>query len=918
MKKILILIFISLTLVSNIFTQNKKANKEKDEVLNKIHGISDRAAGTHNASNIGLFFENRGKLYPRTLTQGPSGEFPINSGHHYIYRFNPMVAFPGNVIQGRFTTNEEWEAVGGFHNSDSAQIAFSDKPYTWNTQNGWPVKDESGNPVFKSDQDSYSVYNDAGNTKQVLGIQINQTAYAYGITFAQNMIFFKFEVINKSSNNYKGMYFNIYLDEDVGDGSGGVPEYEDDMVAIDPENNLVYMYDSDGFSQDWNGPTGYMGITYLKTPEVNGEELGMTDAHYLVYDYDIDVDTIQYGVISSSRSLYNSSLSSKYFHVASGQNIHFDDPSQLPSSGGDLLFNMSSGPYDINSNDTLTFYTALIAGEDLVGLYNSYEQAKNTIAANFELPKAPDRPTLTGVPGNQKIILYWDNAAELSIDSFSGEADFEGYRIYRSKDRGITWGKIADYDVKNYSGKNTGIQYTYIDSNVINGFEYWYSITAYDRGNDLIPSLESSIGNTLESINTVSAVPRSNAIGREPVSVANVQHLGSGNSNYDLVVDPVDDESLSGNLYSAKFSYKVQKEAGDLKTEVSIIFSDSTITKPYRYGISFVTSSSVDILNMTTGETIGRAGLNYPSGGRNFSLSSEGFNLKLTDDPATPPEYLPEAGDLITISFAVEVVKNNSDIVIVSRPFEIGQKHATSDGVLFSLEPPQIINNVSRVGGTENMEINFTIEDETQIANESYLLSTIGNGFDGNGEGFINLLIRNSYGDTVGVQDSLYNRGTVSFSGLSGEVVFDSQVPPNTGNIFSVETIKPILPNILDKYQFTIMGAVINKTKQTTEMNKIRVVPNPYVVSSLYESELGELRLEPLRQIQFINLPANCTIYIYTVAADKIKTLYHASQSGTATWDLRTESGREVTPGVYIYIVKTDQTQYMERFAIIK
>jgi hypothetical protein len=101
-------------------------------------------------------------------------------------------------------------------------------------------------------------------------------------------------------------------------------------------------------------------------------------------------------------------------------------------------------------------------------------------------------------------------------------------------------------------------------------------------------------------------------------------------------------------------------------------------------------------------------------------------------------------------------------------------------------------------------------------------------------------------------------------------------------------------------------------------MNKIRVVPNPYVVSSLFEPELGELRLEPLRQIQFVNLPAICTIYIFTVAADRVKTLYHNSQGGTETWDLRTESNREVAPGVYIYVVKTDQTQYMERFAIIK
>jgi len=916
MKKRAIYILIMFVLLLNIFPQNKE--DEKGKYFNQITSIKDRAAGIHNASNIGLFFENRGKLYPRTLTQGPSGEFPINSGHHYIYRLNPMVAFPNNVIQGRFTTNEEWEAASGYHNADSAHIAFSDKPSSWNKNLGWPVKDADGNPVFKSDQDSYSVYNDSGNTVEILGIQINQTGYAYGIEFARNMLFYKFEVINQSSNSYEGMYLNIYMDCDVGDGSGGAPEYEDDMVGIDPANNLAYMYDSKGYSKDWNTKTAYMGMVMLKTPMVDGVELGMTDCHYMLYDYDVDVDSIQYGYISSSRSLYNSSLSSKYFHVASDDNIHFDDPSQLPASGGDLLFNMSSGPYKIEPNDTLTFYTAIIAGKDLDDFYNSYEQAKNTVQANFELPKAPDRPTLTGVPGNQRIILYWDNIAELSVDSFSGEIDFEGYRIYRSMNRGIDWDKIVDFDKINSIGDNTGIQYSFIDSTVLNGIEYWYSITAYDRGTDVIPSLESSIGNTLESINTVSVISRSDAIGRTPVSVESVNHYGHGKSNYNLKVDPIDDESLSGNTYSAKFSYLLLKERGNLKTSVTLQITDSSQTKPYSYGISFVDASTVDILNLTTGETVGRSGLGYPPGGRTFILTSEGFNVILSDDLSNPIDFLPEAGDLITINFAVTVIRNNQDTVIAKRPIQLKQKQAISDGVMFSLEPPQVLNNIARIGGTDNIDITFSVDDVSLIKTETYIISTTGNGMDENGEGFISLLIRNSIGDSIAEIDSLSNQSTFLFEGIAGKVTFDSKNPPNVGNIFSVEIVKPIMPNIQDKYKFSIKGPVISIPKQTSEMNKIRVVPNPYLVSSIFEPELGELRLEPLRQIQFINLPSKCTIYIFTVAGDRVKTLYHNSRSGTQTWDLRTESGREVAPGVYIYVVKTEQSQHMERFAIIK
>jgi len=78
------------------------------------------------------------------------------------------------------------------------------------------------------------------------------------------------------------------------------------------------------------------------------------------------------------------------------------------------------------------------------------------------------------------------------------------------------------------------------------------------------------------------------------------------------------------------------------------------------------------------------------------------------------------------------------------------------------------------------------------------------------------------------------------------------------------------------------------------------------------------LRKEPLRQIQFINLPNECTIYIFSVAADKVKTIYHNSNNGTEIWDLRAEGGREIAPGIYIYVVKASGVEYKSKFAIIK
>ena len=254
---------------------------------------------------------------------------------------------------------------------------------------------------------------------------------------------------------------------------------------------IWFTFIDDGLSAEWpDGKTGLMGVQFLKTPEINGVEAGITDMHYVLYDDDeiADRDSILYGLMSSSASLYNSPIGSKYFHIGSNTSLHYDDPSTIPASGLDICAHISSGPFTLSAGDTLTFITAIVAGETLEELLESSAQAQKTVDVNFQLPKPPARPKLSGNAGDGKAILFWDSEAENSIDAFSGNYDFEGYRIYRSKDKGISWTKIAEYDLVNTIGEDKGLRYSYVDTTIINGFEYWYSIT----------SLRSRIGSVRE------------------------------------------------------------------------------------------------------------------------------------------------------------------------------------------------------------------------------------------------------------------------------------------------------------------------------------------------------------------------------------------------------------------------------------
>lgn len=906
-------IFFFLLIISfSLIAQSKKDFEERSNVFEKEFGINDRAAGIHNASNIGLFFENRGKLYPRRLSQGPSGEFPINSTKHYIYRVNPWVGIPGNVVQALHTTNEEWEAVGGYHNNQLAQIAFSDNPATWHPVNGWPIKDKDGNNIFISDQDSYCVYSDSNNAVSVLGLQVAQTGYAFGINMAKNILFYKFEITNNGQNDLSNLYFALYCDIDVGNVSGGVPEYGDDRIDFIKSKNLVYFFD-DGVSSEWpGGKTGFFGIALLKTPSVNGVQLGVTDMHYNLYDDDIDIDTVQYGIMSSSPSLYNSPLGPKFFHLGNNTSLKFDDPSTIPPSGLDLVATLSSGPYNLNRGDTLTFIMAFVAGETKDEMLTYATSAQNIVDADFNLPKPPTRPALFGMGGNQKAILYWDDKAESSLDLSSGIYDFEGYRIYRSNDKGRTWTKIKQFDKINSIGDDTGIQYSFIDTTVVNGFEYWYSITAYDRGNELIESLESPIGNTLDAENTISIIPFSDAAGRLPVGVSSITREGSGESNYEIDISPIDNENLTGNDYLVSFEFVPKKERGELLTKVTVTVTDSAATKPINYGLRFNSATNFDLINLSTTEVI-RAGYNYPFGGREITITGHGLRVALRDSSIATTEQRPMHGDLIAIYFSHSVLKNNSDYVIAKREFEPGKLQSTIDGVIFSINKPEIIKSVSRIGGSDIMDITFSVSNDTFVVENIYIVSVDANGIQG-GNPFVVISVSN----TSITADTLFNLDTFTFNGITGKITFSGNNPPSPGNKFSVEVIKPINLNLRDKYRFKLKGSSVSSERIKNEINKVRVVPNPYVASSLYEPEFGELRREPLRQIQFVNLPPECTIYIFSVDANLVKTIYHNSSSGTAIWDLRAEGGREIAPGIYLYIVKTAGAEFMERFAIIK
>ena len=61
-------------------------------------------------------------------------------------------------------------------------------------------------------------------------------------------------------------------------------------------------------------------------------------------------------------------------------------------------------------------------------------------------------------------------------------------------------------------------------------------------------------------------------------------------------------------------------------------------------------------------------------------------------------------------------------------------------------------------------------------------------------------------------------------------------------------------------------------------------------------------------------------INIYTISGEFVKTINHNDNfKGSVFWDLKNTSGRSVAPGLYIYVLETDNgLSKVGKFAVVR
>ncbi|MCX8092531.1 MAG: T9SS type A sorting domain-containing protein, partial [Candidatus Goldbacteria bacterium] len=79
----------------------------------------------------------------------------------------------------------------------------------------------------------------------------------------------------------------------------------------------------------------------------------------------------------------------------------------------------------------------------------------------------------------------------------------------------------------------------------------------------------------------------------------------------------------------------------------------------------------------------------------------------------------------------------------------------------------------------------------------------------------------------------------------------------------------------------------------------IIVYPNPF-------------KLSDSKFIKFVNLPPNCSVQIYTLSGERVISL-NIFAGSRVVWDAKNVKGREVSPGIYYYVVYNKYSKQVVR-----
>lgn len=529
-------------------------------------------------SNLGVAFTNYGTIGTPNVRNNPAGppsmQYPSGSGTEHLFEAGIWI---GAIYDGAI-------AVSSSAITDGAGYALGKAGFEFTADAGFlEISSLPNSPFFSpqaiSHQDLITEFTDRNTilgTTPIAGHEnplyadIRMTSYNWNFGFAEALTIIRYDITNnthihigdgnpESGVRWDSVFIGIYSDLVVRNvnttlETGGAFFNKGGTQYID---SLAALYVFDAGSNDLPRTNTY-GATVILGSEYRGVEFHPRYAE--------QVEAAGFRVPRVGPSYWSFSAGTGDFvrpndDLQRYQRLAEDFPYEANritlrdggrNSEGNYIQLNKIGPFPtIEPGETVSVYVSFVAALmpeenrnvlpiqfnptidtdfNRVNLINNIDWAfrifegqvdENTgQRTRFLVPEPPAVPQLRVELDAGRAILYWDQESEFSVDPISGEMDFEGYRVYRSRlgadlAGGITASVpelIREWDIPdNEVGFNTGFDEIRLDSPImfegddteywyrfeidglLSGWQYQFSVTAFDRGDDGVESLESSL-----------------------------------------------------------------------------------------------------------------------------------------------------------------------------------------------------------------------------------------------------------------------------------------------------------------------------------------------------------------------------------------------------------------------------------------
>ncbi len=362
------------------------------------------------------------------------------------------------------------------------------------------------------DQTLWWVFNDEGNIHsetgaQPIGLEIQAQAFGFATNDEiNNMTFYSYKIINRSSYEVKQCYFGQWVDPDLG-------YYLDDYVGCDVARGLGFCYNGDSNDDE---PTGYgtnppsIGVDFFQGPIADsndgidndrdsvvdeaGEQIIMSKFVYYNNDWTTignpESGTHYYNYL---KGLWKDGTSMTYDGNGYGGSTPCDfmfpgssDPTGWGTGGvvqaewseatvgntpADRRFLQSAGPFTLQPGAINNITVGVVwaqassggpsASVDLMKIADDKAQA--LFDNNFKVLNGPDAPDIDIRELSQELIFYITNKTtsnnylekyeerdplivwEASTD-YDTTYDFEGYQVYQLADASVSVTDLSDPD----------------------------------------------------------------------------------------------------------------------------------------------------------------------------------------------------------------------------------------------------------------------------------------------------------------------------------------------------------------------------------------------------------------------------------------------------------------------------------------